>query len=403
MQDAYKGLRAEAVLSDIAGDQEIWRASFTPEYMAAKEKIRALMTEAGLQTYEDSVGNLYGVLKGETDDIVLTGSHLDTVKNGGKYDGACGIVLPILALEELVKEGFKPIKSVAVIAMYEEEGSRFPSSYLSSRFITGKMADGELEEKDENGITIREAMAAYGYSPMDYRASKLSNVAAFFELHVEQGPVLSNLGADIGVVESIVGLYSYEITITGKQNHAGTTPMNMRSDPVLEACRLIDNADGFVKNRVPVAVITAGNILASPGLANVIAKEAFFTLDFRAGSQEAIDAVDGFIKENLKLCEEKGFKVKLDVKCAERPCKLNPAVVEAVQRAADKLGLKSIRMNSGAGHDSQIIAPVFPTGMVFIPSVDGISHSPKEYTEPKDLANGIDIAKQLICDLAMQD
>lgn len=394
------GLRAEAVLADIAGSGEIWRPSFTPEYMAAKDKVRELMAQTGLRTYEDAVGNLYGVLKGESECTVLTGSHLDTVRNGGKYDGACGIVLPVLALEELVAEGFKPKKTVSVIAMFEEEGSRFPSSYLSSRFITGKITDAELEERDKNWISIREAMQTCGYDPADYKSAKLDHISAFFELHVEQGPRLYNCGADIGVVENIVGLYSYELTLTGKQNHAGTTPMNMRLDPVLEACRIIDGVDSFVRAETPSAVVTAGGIRSVPGLSNVIAEEAFFTLDFRAGSQAALGAIDGYIRHRLKDSEAKGFAVKLTVKCAEPPCRMDSGIAAAVQNAADEAGLKSLHMDSGAGHDSQIIATSFPTGMVFIPSVDGVSHSPREYTRPEDLKNGIKTVKQLILRLA---
>ena len=399
-----KGKEAESFLRKLADatreNGEIWRASFTPEYWKARDLVKSLMLENGLDVHEDGVGTLYGTYRGKTGKLVMTGSHLDTVQNGGVYDGAAGVVLPILALGELKKECFTPEKSISVVVMYEEEGSRYPSSYLSSRMITGKMTPEELDERDANGISIREALLHDGYDPENLESSVVRDCDAFVELHIEQGPSLENGQLDIGIVENIVGLYSYEITLRGKQSHAGTTPMRMRQDPVLAAARFIDRITERVGEISDTAVITCGAIRSKPQLANVIADNVFFTLDFRDGDDTVLSEIDRLIEEMLQKCQEDGFSVNLVKKCTEKVCHLDPRIADIIQEAAEKLQLKAVRMNSGAGHDSQIIADKIPTAMIFIPSVDGISHSPEEYTRPEDLKNGIDIMKEVLRKLA---
>ena len=402
-----KGLAAESFLNKLADGSrkngEIWRPSFTPEYWQARDLVKSLMLENGLEVREDGVGTLYGTYRGKTDRLVLTGSHLDTVQNGGVYDGAAGVVLPILALGELKREGFIPEKNIAVIVMYEEEGSRYPSSYLTSRMITGVMKPVELDERDVNGISIREAMLHDGYDPGALESAVIHDADAFVELHIEQGPRLENEGLDIGIVENIVGLYSYEITLRGKQSHAGTTPMRLRRDPVLTAARFVDRITERAGEISDTAVITCGAIKSKPQLANVIADHVFFTLDFRDGDDHALMEIDREIEKMLEKCREDGFTVSLVKKCTEKVCHLDAGVARTIQDAADSLNLKAVRMNSGAGHDSQIIAEKIPTAMIFIPSVGGISHSPDEYTRPEDLENGIDIMREVLRKLASEE
>ena len=218
---------------------EIWRAAYTDEDRKSKELIKEWMTDAGLLVYEDLMGNLFGRAQGETDEVILIGSHLDTVKNGGKYDGAAGIVTAITALEILLKNNKRPEKTIEVVALVEEEGSRYDLSYLGSKGITGKFNQKNLLDTDSEGITIFDAMCGAGYCPAELEKVKREDIKAFVELHVEQGPILHAEGIKIGVVESIVGIFSYEIKICGVQNHAGTTPMNMRKDPVSALASII--------------------------------------------------------------------------------------------------------------------------------------------------------------------
>lgn len=390
----------ESLARETLRNGEIWRAAYTEEYSSAGKLIKKWMSEAGFSVHEDSIGNIFGRIEGRDNKTVMTGSHLDTVKNGGIYDGAAGIITAITAAELLLREKGKPRKSIEVVALIEEEGSRFASSYIGSRGITGKLNPKDLKEKDCEGVTLYDAMKAAGYSPESFEKAKRNDLEAFIELHVEQGPRLEKEGKKIGVVRSIVGIYSYDIIISGEQNHAGTTPMNMRKDPVLAAAHFISEISKFSEECSDTATATFGSIKAEPGMSNVIAKSASLSLDFRDGSSSTMKSIEQKFLEEVDNLINKGFDVKVVKRCDEEPVDLAPEIISIIKESAEEKGFEYIQMNSGAGHDSQIFADFVPTGMIFIPSCKGISHSPKEYTSSGDLDVGAEILGEALYKLS---
>ena len=381
----------------------IWRPSFSKDYMNAAELLKGWLDDEGFRVYVDPVGNVFGRIDGESDGVALFGSHLDTVKDGGKYDGAAGIVTALTAISETVRRLGRPRKSIEVVALVEEEGSRFLSSYTGSKAITGKFSFSDLDEKDSEGISIRDALRAAGlegWNEEAFAGAARSDIDSFVELHIEQGPVLENKGLNIGVVTSIVGLCSYYVTIRGKQNHAGTTPMSMRLDPVAAASEFIVGMTEYTRMVSDSAVFTVGGIHAYPGISNVIADSVRLELDFRDGVGGALDEIRAELRRQAESLEAQGFEVIVDIRCDEDPVSLDPGIVGIIDDSVHECGLKYMRMNSGAGHDSQIFADMVPTGMIFIPSHDGISHSPLEYTSEDDLARGEMVLEKVIEKLA---
>lgn len=381
-------------------EEGIWRAAYTPEFRKGADFVKTWMKQAGMEVYEDAVGNVFGRIQGEESGVIMTGSHLDTVKNGGKYDGAAGVITGIEAISQLIKIHGKPKKTIEVIGMIEEEGSRFGSAYLGSRFMTGKIDGAGLEEKDVEGITLRAAMQDAGYNPENFKKAERKDIEAFIELHIEQGPRLEAMGKEIGVLTSIVGLSAYDITICGKQNHAGTTPMDMRVDPMVAAAEFILEMTDFTEKASESAVFTVGKLSAKPGMTNVIAGSVELGVDFRDGVDGALDDIDRKLHEVTDKLEKQGFNIELIKRCREEAVRLDPTVVETIEAAAKELGTDYIKMNSGAGHDSQIIALKVPTGMIFVPSRQGISHSPEEFTCDEDLKRGAAVLREALYKLA---
>lgn len=379
---------------------EIWRAAYTEEYSTAKKMIKEWMYEAGLRVYEDSVGNVFGRIEGQEKATIITGSHLDTVKNGGKYDGAAGIITAIAAVGVLIKEKNKPQKSIEVAALIEEEGSRFASAYIGSKCITGQLEAEDLDEKDLEGITLYDAMKNSGHSPDDFKKACRKDISAFIELHVEQGPKLEKQNKQIGIVSGIVGIYSYDIEIKGKQNHAGTTPMDMRIDPVTAAADFILKISSFAKECSETATVTFGSFNAKPGMSNVIADSVALSLDLRDGTGGVMKKIDLKVREEIKNLIKNGFSVNFVKRCDEEPVMLSYEIINKLCEVAKTKGIEYMKMDSGAGHDSQIFAETVPTGMIFIPSHRGISHSPKEYTRDEDLIIGAEFLKEVLFKLA---
>ena len=402
---AYRGNIIAARLEELGArtadkDGVIWRNAYTPEYRLTVEMLMTWMREAGLNVRIDSVGNIFGRLEGKSPRTILTGSHLDTVKNGGKYDGAAGIITGIQAIQDLKDQFGTSAKSIEVVAMIEEEGSRFNTSYIGSRAITGKLTAEDLEEEDEKGIKVRQAMREYGFDPLNFSDAARSDIDAFIELHIEQGPKLEKLDCQIGIVESIVGLYGYNVTIKGRQNHAGTVPMEMRKDPVVAAAIFIEEFTRITRETSPSAVCTFGKIDVRPGSANVIAKEVTLSLDLRDGVDGGLDKLEAALYAWLEEMRKAGYGIACEKNCDEKPARLAKPLVDTVAAAVDALGYSGMRMNSGAGHDSQVFADKVPTGMVFIPSAKGISHSPDEFTAPEDLGRGASVLQEVLHRLA---
>ena len=393
------GLKIEEMLCQLADatriDGEIWRAAYTPEDKNAKNILRERIEDLGLEYREDAIGNVYGRFPGTEPGTVLTGSHLDTVKNGGKYDGALGVVTGVAALGYLKESGFVPKHSLEVVGLMEEEGSRFATGCQGSRAICGTLKEEDLEEVGRDGVTLREALVSAGYQPEALKSVKRDDIRAIVELHIEQGPVLESEQKQIGIVDSIVGIVNYELTIQGSQNHAGTTSMPLRHDPVVAAAEFITESTRQMMEQTPSATLTYGAMQVFPGMQNVIADRVNLLIDMRDGSEEELLQDEAILKRALESIESKGFKIRFGQNHWLKSAQMDPNLIRVIEQHCKEKHLAYKHMNSGAGHDSMVFGKVFPTAMIFVPSIGGISHNPAEATAISDIQTGF----ELLCDV----
>ena len=381
---------------------EIWRAAYTPEDKIAKNILREWIENLGLEYREDAIGNVYGRLPGTEPGTVLTGSHLDTVKNGGKYDGALGVVTGVAALGYLKQSGFVPKHSLEVVGLMEEEGSRFSTGCQGSRAICGTLKEEDLKEVGCDGVTLREALLSAGYQPEALKSVKRDDIRAIVELHIEQGPVLESEQKQIGIVDSIVGIVNYELTIHGSQNHAGTTSMPLRHDPVVAVAEFITESTRQMMAQAPSATLTYGAIQVFPGMQNVIADRVNLRIDMRDGSEEELLHDEAILKHALESIESKGFKLRLGQNHWLKSAKMDPNVIQVIEQHCEEKHLAYKHMNSGAGHDSMVFGKHFPTAMIFVPSIAGISHNPAEATAVSDIQTGFELLCDVLKELSAQ-
>ncbi|MEM2004714.1 MAG: M20 family metallo-hydrolase [Zestosphaera sp.] len=357
-----------------------------------------LMEEAGLEVRVDVVGNIFGRLEGAKTRVgaVMTGSHLDSVINGGQFDGALGVFGAIEAVRSLIEEGFINERPIEIVVFTGEEGSAFKPSLLGSSVLVGKLRSEEaLSARNDEGVTLEEALDRIGYKGDFVR--NLDDVEYMVELHIEQGPVLWREGVSLGVVENITGITWLAATIEGEANHAGTTPMTMRKDALVAAAEIVQLINRRAKEIGPTTVGTVGRLNVHPNGINIIPGRVEMGIDIRDVIQDNMLMFRDEVIEKLKQLEV-GYGVKVDVQTlfTHKPAPLSPEVISAVEDAAARVGVRSKRMNSGAGHDSQNMAERVKTGMIFVPSVRGISHSPLEWTDWNDVGTGVQILKETI-------
>ncbi len=373
--------------------------------MQAREKLAEWMRAAGLEVREDAVGNLFGRLRGQDDSrTILTGSHLDTVPLGGKYDGALGILAGLVALRALRDQAGQPRRSLEVVALCEEEGSRFPAHYWGTRAILGLIEAGELERlRDDQGLSIAQAMRAAGLSPERYREAIRHDLDAFLELHIEQGRILFEERIDIGIVQAIVGLHQRSIRVTGRADHAGTTPMDLRRDALQGAAQMADEIARLVEQEGRPAVVTLGKWEVRPGAVNVVPEVVQFSLDLRHPDEATKQRLASATWSRCQaIARERGLALAGEILSDSLPSEMNPALQSALIQAAETCGANWKAMPSGAGHDSQEMARRLPTAMLFVPSIEGRSHSPAEYTTPADAARGATVLATALYGLAYE-
>lgn len=377
-------------------DGGIWRAAYTENEKKGKEFLKEIIKELDLECYEDALGDIYARLPGKKQETILIGSHIDTVKDGGRYDGAAGVVVGIAALGYLKKIGYTPERTIEVVGLLEEEGSRYPSSCHGSRGINGLLKPEHLMEKDADGITYYDAMKKAGYDPEKIDDVCRKDIAAYVELHIEQGAVLESENIQIGVVDGIVGIVNYDVLIKGQQNHAGTTPMNLRKDPVTAACSLISKMTEEVKKDGRKTVATFGKIQSYPGMQNVIADSVFISLDMRDINRDTLKEMENYFLKCIDDIKNMGFDVSAKQTQWSDPVKMDDRLMSLLAEAATEEKVTNKVMSSGAGHDAMVFAEYLPTAMIFVPSENGISHNPAEYTSPEDLEAGFRVLRNLI-------
>jgi len=365
------------------------RVAFSEADLQGRAYIIALMRQAGLAVRVDPAGNILGRREGREPHLppIVFGSHIDSVPNGGRYDGVVGVIGAIECIEVLNEHDVRTRHPLEVIVFAAEEGGLF-----GSRALLGALTPEALGVVNASGKTVRDGIRTIGGDPdrLAEAVRRPGEIKAFLELHIEQGGTLEAEGAQIGVVEGIVGIRRWEVEIEGFANHAGTTPMNQRRDALVAAAELILVVNRVVTSTPGRQVGTVGRIAAEPGAPNVIPGRVRMSLELRDLSAEKIEQLFERIREEARAIQERrGVTITFTpIDATAVPAPTDPRVRQLIAETARELGLSTIFLPSGAGHDAQNMARIAPTGMIFVPSVGGISHSPKEYTRPEDLANG---------------
>ena len=368
----------------------IIRFVYDAAWVAARQKLAEWMREAGLEVREDAVGNLFGRLEGESPRTVLSGSHIDTVRLGGRYDGALGVLSALAAVRLLKQSLCKPRRSLEMVALCEEEDSRFHCNFWGTRGILGLIEPRELESlKDENGVSIGQAMAQVGLPPERFREAVRHDLDAFIELHIEQGRIMFDEGVPLGIVDTITGLYRFRVAVEGRTDHAGTTPMDLRRDALQAALHMAMEMTRIVEEPGRPAVITHGWWDVQPGAWNIVPGLVHFSVDLRHPSEEVKQQLAARVRQRgEEVAASRGVSVQYEVVGDVRPKDMDGGLKAELAAAAESCGVGWKPMVSGAGHDSQVMATGVPTAMLFVPSVEGRSHSAAEYTSPEDAARG---------------
>lgn len=383
----------------------VTRYAYSAEEKAATDTVAGWMQEAGLAVRRDAVGNLFGRLPGRSrGPAVLAGSHLDSVPNGGHFDGPAGVLAALEAAQSLREAGLVPELPVEVVSFIGEEGSRFPWGLLGSSFVAGTFpADRCAAMIDRSGVTLRAAMAEYGADP-DQAATAAAApgaYAVYLELHIEQSGLLETEDVPAGIVTGIAGMRQLKGRIQGRAEHAGACPMHLRRDPLPAAAHLVLFAERVAWESDPATRATVGMIAARPGAANVIPAEAELSFDVRDLDGARRDqAVERIRAEFARVCAERGLQGDLKEEHVTPPVPCDPEVVRALGAAAAAAGIPVRHLPSGAVHDGANLARLCPVGMVFVRSRDGISHSPAEFSTLEDVAAGTRILAEAVARLS---
>ena len=383
--------------------QGVTRLAFTEADLRGREYVTRLMQEAGLQVRVDDAGNLSGRRQGRQPvrPAIVLGSHIDTVPLAGAYDGVLGVMAAIECVQVLEEHGIRTRHPLEVIVFANEEGGM-----TGSRALSGRLNAQALDESSRSGMSIRQGIAALGGDAgrISRAIRRPGEVRAYLELHIEQGGSLESEGTDIGIVEGFVGIRWWDVTVKGFANHAGTTPMNARQDALLAAAKLVIAVHQAARTLPGRQVATVGRIAAEPGAPNVIPGRVELSLELRDLAGPKLNQVFQEIRQQARLIGQEtktGIEFK-EIDIGVEPTLTDPKLQEVIREAAEAMGLSYARLPSGAAHDAQNMARIAPSALIFVPSVGGISHSPREYTRPRDVANGANLLLQTLIRLDRQ-
>lgn len=381
------------------------RFPFTEEEKYAKSFLTQLMKQAGLEIYEDAIGNLFGKKLGSQPELpaILIGSHIDTVKNGGKFDGALGVLAGIEVLQTMFDTGFKPKHTIMVVAFTDEEGVTFSTGMLGSRAFIGQLPLDELYRfTDKNGVTIAHSMEAYGLDPNKLKeaAFPTHQIKAYLELHIEQGNVLFTEDLPVGIVTGISGMKWIQVSIHGEAGHAGTTPMHYRKDPMPIAAELITKVTKEAA-KLEATVATVGKINIFPGNINVIPNQVDLSFDIRSLEMKNIALIEDVIKVFLQeTCDRNQMTFEIEILDELSPAICSESIVNQIEHAARVHNLKPFKLISGAAHDAMVLSKVTNIGMIFVRSEHGISHNPKEWTNKQDIFQATNVLYETVKNMA---
>ena len=381
--------------------QGMQRLAFTPSDVAGREYAMTLMRRAGMEVRIDAGGNIIARKSGADPDLaaIAMGSHLDTVPNGGKYDGALGVMGGIEVVQALADANVTLRHPVEVLVFTNEEGTRFHRWLFGSRAMAGALEPGDLTAADDEGVLMSARLSDIqgNMSRVEQAARQAGELGAYLELHIEQGPTLHQTGTPIGVVTGITGRWVYEANITGTANHAGTTPMSGRHDALVSASRLVLEVQRMASDLEICRVGTAGTLQVYPNAVNVVPGQVKLGVEFRDLEMGSLAAAETELRSvAAAIARTDGVEIDINRFESTQSCPIQPGMQELVAAASERAGLSHRRLPSGAGHDAQSMAGITDAAMVFVPSVEGISHAPGEYSTPEDCANGAQVLMELL-------
>ncbi|WP_419880724.1 M20 family metallo-hydrolase [Peribacillus sp. B-H-3] len=375
----------------------VCRLALSIEDRHAVDIVRGWMEEAGLKTRIDNFGNLIGRLEGRNPDMpsLMLGSHIDSQPYGGRFDGTIGVLGAIETVQTLQEKGIVPDIPIEVAAFCDEEGCRFNKGIFGVRGIWGELEEGELQRVDKDGITREQALISFGCDPTKFAESqyKKGSVAAFLELHIEQGPVLEKLNKPVGIVTGISGPLWLTVDFTGFAGHAGSVPMDMRKDALLGAAKVIVALNEIAaRNPDSPAVATVGNIEVFPNSRNIIPEKVSFTVDLRDIDIEQRNRNEMELKREIqKIAEQHGLEAVIREDTNTEPRYCAEWIKETIRNEGKKMGIEPAELMSGPFHDSMVMSRYCDYGMIFVRCKDGISHNPLEYSSNEDIALGTEL------------
>ena len=385
--------------------QGMMRLAYSPYDIEGREYAMGLMRRAGFEVRVDPAGNIIARKPGADPSLpaIALGSHTDTVPNGGKYDGALGVLGAIEVAQTLAEQGHTLRHPLEIIIFTNEEGTRFHRWLLGSRAMAGLLEPEDYTAVDDEGVSLERRLADIGgdLQRIDQARRHRGELAAYFELHIEQGPTLHRAGIPLGAVTGITGRYVFKVDVQGRANHAGTTPMPDRQDALAAASHLVLAAQRLATDDEICRVATVGNIQVTPNAVNVVPGEVMLGVEFRDVDTNALAAAETTLRRTAaEIADANRVAIGITQVEAARAVPMPARMQGLVAEAADQAGLAFESLPSGAGHDAQSMAMITEAGMVFVPSVEGISHSPHEFSRPADCANG---AQALLNMLLMAD
>lgn len=389
----------------VTAESGMMRLALTDADKEARDLIVSWLEEAGMEVKIDDMGSVYGILKGTNPDAkpICVGSHADTQPNGGRYDGLFGVMAGLEAIISIKESGKRVESSLILVDWTNEEGARFVPPMLASGVVSGKFdSQWVYDKEDVDGIRYEDELIRIGYKGQ--KENRLKDIKAYFEPHIEQGPVLDAEGKNFGVVTGALGITGLDVTIKGEANHAGTTPMSHRKDPAAAAAEAISAIRQNCIDFGDPAVLTVGVINARPASKNIVPGEVYFSVDLRYHTDEGMTELEEQTKQIImEICSK--YIVSVDIARYWRadPASFNESIISCVEDAARENNMNYIRIISGAGHDAVFINEVMPTGMLFVPSIKGMSHCPQEDTRWEDIVKGVEITADVLLKLDKAD
>ena len=393
-----------AQIGEIEGTKGCSRLAFTDADREGRDLVVTWMRDLGLTVTIDAVGNVVASTNPDgASGAVMAGSHIDTVGTGGRYDGNLGVLAGLEVIEATLAADIELARPLAVAFFSNEEGSRYAPDMMGSlAYVGGMSVEAVLQVEGSDGTVVGEELDRIGYRG----SSPCPGVTphAFVELHIEQGPVLDKENIQIGIVEGVQGISWTELTLIGQSNHAGTTPMSLRRAPMRAAAEVVVAARSIASEIGGSQVATVGSLHLHPNLVNVVPASATMTVDLRNTDEASLQLAEEQLRLGVAaIAEDEDVTVESRSLARFEPVEFDGRVVEQIEQLAEQTGLSTKRMPSGAGHDAQMMARICPTGMIFVPSLDGISHNPAEHTDEKDLIAGAQLLSDTMLALTEVD